>query len=91
MPSAKRPQCQPTDAWAQLRLLVTSLVPELYELLRPIVLFGRTPAARRRDRLPRADRAPPGRPTFAHRPARPVGRDPPGHRRPHGRLLPGAP
>ena len=46
MPPAKRPQCEPTDDWEQLRLLVTSPAQELYELLRPIVLFGRTPAAR---------------------------------------------
>ena len=30
----------PTDDWAQLRLLVTSPEQEAYEILRPIVLFG---------------------------------------------------
>ena len=44
MPPAKRPQRAPTDDWDQLRLLVTSPAQELYELIRPVVLFGRTPA-----------------------------------------------
>lgn len=48
MPSASRPQCQPTDDWNQLRLLMTSPEQATYELLRPIVLFGQPPTARAR-------------------------------------------
>jgi transposase len=44
-----RPQRQPTDDWQQLRLLVTSPEQETYELLRPIVLFGRSSVARARE------------------------------------------
>ena len=46
MPAAKRPKREPTDDWDQLRLWVTSPEQETYELLRPIVLYGRTPAVR---------------------------------------------
>src|SRR5687767_1291794 len=49
MPRRSRARRQPTDDWAQLRLLVTSPEQETYELLRPIVLFGQTPAARARE------------------------------------------
>lgn len=35
-----RPRREPSDDWAQLRLLVTSPEQEAYEILRPIVLFG---------------------------------------------------
>jgi hypothetical protein len=34
------------EDWEQLRMLVTAPAQEIYELLRPIVLFGRTPAER---------------------------------------------
>ena len=68
-------------------------IADVWQSREAFVLFGRTAAARRRDRLPRADLAPPGRPlrrprygqslrgagsAFAHRPAHPAGRDPPG-------------
>ena len=46
MPAAKRPRRELTEDWEQLRLLVTAPAQEAYELLRPIVLFGRTPAER---------------------------------------------
>ena len=46
MPAPKRPKREPTDDWDQLRLWVSSPEQETYELLRPIVLFGRTPAVR---------------------------------------------
>jgi hypothetical protein len=49
MPSARRTQRQPTDDWQQLRLLVTSAEQETYELLRPVVLFGRSSADRARE------------------------------------------
>jgi hypothetical protein len=46
MPVPTRPKRDPTDDWEQLRLWVTSLEQATYELLRPIVLFGRSPALR---------------------------------------------
>jgi transposase len=46
---SRRPRRQPTDDWQQLRLLATSPAQETSELLRPIVLFGQTPAARARE------------------------------------------
>src|SRR5215211_8737029 len=49
MPPAVRPRRDPTDAWAQIRLLVASPEQETYELLRPIVLFGQPPATRARE------------------------------------------
>jgi transposase len=49
MPASPRPQRQPTDAWDQLRLLVTSPEQETYELLRPIVLFGQPIPRRARE------------------------------------------
>src|SRR5829696_4962446 len=44
MPAAARLRRQPTDDWQPLRLLVTSPEQTAYELVRPIVLFGQTPA-----------------------------------------------
>ena len=41
-----RPRREPTDDWAQLRLLVTSPEQEAYEILRPIVLFGQPTSER---------------------------------------------
>lgn len=38
----------PTDAWEQPRLLVSSPEQKTYELLRPIVLFGQPASARAR-------------------------------------------
>src|SRR5215218_8327068 len=49
MPAAKRVQRDATEDWEQLRMFVASPQQEAYELLRPIVLFGRTPAARARE------------------------------------------
>ena len=49
MPGSSGPCRDPTDAWDQLRLLVTSPVQATYELLRPIVLFGQPAAARARE------------------------------------------
>ena len=49
MPSAKRAQREVTEDWEQLRMFVASPQQEAYELLRPIVLFGRTPAERARE------------------------------------------
>jgi transposase InsO family protein len=49
MPTSPRPQHEPTEDWRQLRLLVGSPEQAAYELLRPIVLFGRPTAARARE------------------------------------------
>jgi len=49
MPLAKRPRREPTDDWQQLRVFVASPEQQAYELLRPIVLFGETPAERARE------------------------------------------
>jgi len=49
MASVTRSQHPPTDDWDQLRLLVTSPEQETYELLRPIVLFGRSSVTRARE------------------------------------------
>jgi hypothetical protein len=46
MPRATRPRREPTDDWEQLRLFATWPAQTAYELLRPIVLFGATPAER---------------------------------------------
>lgn len=46
MPPAKRQRRDPNEDWEQLRMLVATPAQEAYELLRPIVLFGRTPAER---------------------------------------------
>lgn len=45
----RRPQGVPTDDWAQLRLLATWPEQVAYELLRPVVLFGRSPAERAKE------------------------------------------
>ena len=49
MPTGPRPRYEPTADWAQLRLLVTSPEQEVYELLRPIVLFGLPASVRARE------------------------------------------
>lgn len=49
MPAASRPRHQPTDDWAQLRLLIASPEQETYEQMRPIVLFGQSVATRARE------------------------------------------
>lgn len=46
MPVVKRPRREPTDHWEQLRLLASFPEQRAYELLRPVVLFGRPPAER---------------------------------------------
>jgi len=49
MSTGPRPRHEPTDDWAQLRLLVGSPEQETYELLRPIVLFGQPSAGRAKE------------------------------------------
>ena len=46
MPAAKRPPSEPTDDWQQLQLLTPFPEQRAYELLRPVVLFGRSAAER---------------------------------------------
>lgn len=46
MPPPARPRIEPTDDWQQLALLVKEPAQRTYELIRPVVLFGRTPAER---------------------------------------------
>lgn len=49
MPPRKRTQVEPTHEWQQLAMLTSSPEQTTYELLRPIVLFGRSPAERARE------------------------------------------
>jgi hypothetical protein len=44
--SRKRPQREPTGDWPQLRLALVWPEQHAYELIRPVVLFGRSPAER---------------------------------------------
>jgi putative transposase len=46
MPLRKRPRIEPTDDWAQLRLQLAWPEQVSYELIRPVVLFGLSPAER---------------------------------------------
>ncbi|MCL4508883.1 MAG: hypothetical protein M1296_05080 [Chloroflexi bacterium] len=46
MRPSKRAQVEPTEDWQQLRLLLHWLEQLAYELFRPVVLFGRSPAER---------------------------------------------
>src|SRR5215210_1468732 len=46
MPSRQHPQVEPTEDWSQLRLHFTWAEQCSYELIRPVVLFGRSPAER---------------------------------------------
>src|SRR5689334_10856954 len=46
MPRRKRNTVEPTDDGEQLKLLVDSPEQLAYELIRPVVLFGRSPAQR---------------------------------------------
>jgi transposase len=46
MPSHQRRRMEPTDDWEQLRFRFTWPEQASYELIRPVVLFGRTPAER---------------------------------------------
>ena len=43
-----RSRIEPTDDWHQLSLLVQEPVQRTYELIRPVVLFGQSPAERAR-------------------------------------------
>ncbi len=45
----KRRAVAPTDDWAQLRLLAAWPEQVTYELIRPVVLFGRSAAERARE------------------------------------------
>ncbi len=49
MPTTKRAPREATEDWEQLRIFATWPQQATYELLRPIVLSGRTPAARARE------------------------------------------
>ncbi len=44
MPTRKRPRVEPTDDWHQLRLLTKSAEQLAYEMIRPVVLLGQSPA-----------------------------------------------
>ncbi len=46
--AARRQRVEPTDDWHQLRLLTQFPEQRTYELLRPVVLFGQSPAERAR-------------------------------------------
>jgi len=46
MPTVKRAPVAATDDWQQLQLLAPFPEQRAYELLRPVVLFGRAPAER---------------------------------------------
>jgi putative transposase len=48
MPRATRQRREPTDDWQQLRLLARFPEQLTYELIRPVVLFGSSPAERAR-------------------------------------------
>ena len=48
MPNVRRPRVAPTDDWQQLQLLSRFPEQRVYELLRPVVLFGHSPAERAR-------------------------------------------
>src|SRR4051812_14235831 len=46
MATAKRARSEPTEDWNQLQLRFTWPEQASYELIRPVVLFGRSPAER---------------------------------------------
>jgi len=46
VPRRTRQRREPTEDWQQLRLLAEWPEQEAYELIRPIVLFGQSPAER---------------------------------------------
>ncbi len=55
MPKARRQRVAPTDDWQQLELLAQFAEQRLYEMMRPVVLFGQSPAERARETsIPRA-------------------------------------
>lgn len=87
MPPVRRSRREATEDWEQLRLYAAWPQQLAYELLRPIVLFGRTPAARAAEtgvpertlrRHPRAIH----RRVRVGRAAHPCGQGPPPHRHP---------
>lgn len=49
MPGMQRRRSEPTEDWRQVALLSTSAEQRTYELIRPVVLFGRSPAERARE------------------------------------------
>jgi transposase len=49
MPSKKRPAIPPTESWQQLQLQFAWPEQVTYELIRPVVLFGRTATQRARE------------------------------------------
>ena len=49
MPARRRQPIPPTDDWQQLQLLTHFPEQLTYELIRPVVLFGRSPAERARE------------------------------------------
>ena len=46
MATAKRARSEPPEDWSQLQLRFTWPEQASYELIRPVVLFGRSPAER---------------------------------------------
>ena len=46
MPAQQRQRIEPTDDWHQLELLARAPGQRGYELIRPVVLFGQSPAER---------------------------------------------
>jgi hypothetical protein len=48
MPITKRPRRPPTEDWQQLALWVEDPAQRVYEVMRPCVLFGQSPAERAR-------------------------------------------
>lgn len=49
MRAPTRPRIEPTEDWTQLSLLVKTPAQRVYELIRPVVLFGRSSAERARE------------------------------------------
>jgi transposase len=49
MPRRKRVKVEPTDDWEQLKLLIDTPEQLTYELIRPVVLFGHSPAQRAKE------------------------------------------
>ena len=49
MPIAEHPRAEPTDDWEQIRRLAPFPEQRAYELLRPVVLFRRSPAERAKE------------------------------------------
>ena len=49
MPPHRRKRIPPIDDWEPLQRLTTSAEQRTYELIRPVVLFGQSPAERARE------------------------------------------